>query len=132
MTSHTGRLYTLGASLLAFFLVWAVIAAHPWASANTTRDPRLVALAQREQGLRQEAGLVQQIVTRRFVDYRRRFAAYKAALARRQAQLAAAQLAAARAAAAPPSPSYSPSPSYAASPSVRVVTLPPLTITRTS
>jgi hypothetical protein len=125
MTSHTGRLYALGASLLAFFLAWAVIAAHPWASASTARDPRLVALAQREQRLRREAGLVQQIVTRRFADYRKRFAAYKAALAKRQAQLAsAAQLAAVR--------SATPSPSYASSPGVRVVTLPPLTITRTS
>jgi hypothetical protein len=122
MTSHTGRLYALGASLLAFFLVWAVIAAHPWASAKTARDPRLVALAQREQRLRREAGLVQKIVTRRFAAYQRRFAAYKAALARRQARLAAAaQLAAVR----PAAPAYS-------SAGVRVVTLPPLTITRTS
>jgi hypothetical protein len=127
MTSHAGRLYALGGSLLAFFIVWAVVAAHPWATVKASRDPRIVALAQREQRLRHEAGLVQQIVTRRFDDYRQRLAAYKATLARRQAQLAAAQLASARIATAAPSSS-----SYASSPSVRVVTLPPLTITRTS
>ena len=91
MTSHHGRLYALAASVLLFFVVWAGIAARPWATTKAaTRDPRLVALAQREQRLRKEAGLVQQVVTRRYADYRRQFAAYKVALARRQAQIAAA------------------------------------------
>jgi pyruvate/2-oxoglutarate dehydrogenase complex dihydrolipoamide acyltransferase (E2) component len=122
MTSHHGRLSALAASVLAFFVAWAVIAAHPWSSVKAARDPRLVALAAREHRLRAEAGLVQQVVAARFADYRRRFAAYKAALAGQQA---AARAAAARAAAAP-----------AAAPSggggVRYVSLPPLVITRTS
>jgi hypothetical protein len=126
MTSHVGRLYALGVALVAFFLAWALIAAHPWSTAKAARDPRLTALAQREQRLRKEARLVQQIVDRRFSDYRKRFAAYKTALARRQAQIAANQLAASRTVAAP---SAAPS-SY--SPGVRVVTLPPLVVTRTS
>jgi hypothetical protein len=123
MTNHTGRLYGLAVALVAFFLVWAVIAAHPWVSAKATRDPRLTVLTQREQRLRQEARLVQQVVGRRFSDYRKRFAAYKVRLAKRQTELAAARAAAARTVAAP-SASYSSG--------VRVVTLPPLVITRTS
>jgi hypothetical protein len=126
MTSHVGRLYALGVALVAFFLTWALIAAHPWSTAKAARDPRLTALAQREVRLRKEARLVQQIDDRRFSDYRKRFAAYKTALARRQAQIAANQLAASRTVAAP---SAAPS-SY--SPGVRVVTLPPLVVTRTS
>jgi hypothetical protein len=126
MTSHVGRLYALGVALVAFFLAWALIAAHPWSTAKAARDPRLTALAQREQRLRKEARLVQRVVDRRFSDYRKRFAAYKTALARRQAQIAANQLAASRTVAAP---SAAPS-SY--SPGVRVVTLPPLVVTRTS
>jgi hypothetical protein len=128
MTSHAGRLYALAAGLVVFFVAWAVVAAHPWATAKATRDPRLAALALREQRLRADAKLVQKVVDRRFSDYRRRFAAYKAALARRQAQLVAARNAAAAAAAAPASAPVAASSSSA----VRVVTLPPLVITRTS
>ncbi len=137
MTNHHGRLYALGASILLFFVAWAVVAAHPWASTKaTSRDPQLVALAQREHRLRREAGLVQQVVARRYADYRRQFAAYKAALARRQAQIAAAQQAAAQQAAQLASvQSAAPAAAPAAAPSgggVRYVSLPPLVITRTS
>ena len=127
MTSRAGRLYVVAATVVAFFLAWAVVAAHPWTTTKAIRDPRLTALAQREHRLRTEARLVQEVVDRRFSDYRRRFAAYRTALAKRQAELAAARRAAAAA------PVYSSAP--AASPSgggVRVVTLPPLVITRTS
>ena len=112
MTNHAARLYTIAGSLLAFFLVWAVLAAHPWASQAQVQDPRLVALAKREQLLRSEAKLVQKIVDRRY-------AAYRKALTRRHAQIAAAKSAATTIQAT-------------TAPSVRVVTLPPLTITRTS
>jgi hypothetical protein len=139
MTSHVGRLYALGVALVAFFLAWALVAAHPWSTVKAARDPRLTALAQREQRLRQESKLVQQIVDRRFSNYRKQFAAYKTALAKRQAQIAAAKLAAARLAAvttaSAPAASYTPSASSTSStpaPSVRVVTLPPLVVTRTS
>jgi hypothetical protein len=128
MTSHAGRLYALAAAIVAFFVAWAVVAAHPWATVRAAPDPRLTALAAREQRLRADGRLVQQVVARRFADYRRRFAAYKAALARQQAQAAAARRAAAAA------PAYAASASYSGggSSSVRVVTLPPLVITRTS
>ena len=112
MTSHPARLYTAVAVLLVFFVAWAAIAARPWETgAKASTDPRLVALAQREHRLRHEAKIVERIVDRRF-------AAYRKALAGRRAELADARRAA-RAAAA-------------ASPGVRVVTLPPLVVTRTS
>jgi hypothetical protein len=124
MTSLPGRLYALAAALVVFFLAWAVVAARPWASTKAAaRDPQLVALAQREQRLRTEASMVQKIVAGRFSDYRRRFAAYKAAMARRQAAIAAARSAPVAAAA----PAYS-----GGGGGVRVMTLPPLVVTRTS
>ena len=64
MTSHTGRLYALAFALVAFFLAWAVVAAHPWATALP--DPRLQALAAREAQLRHEARLVNQVVAQRW------------------------------------------------------------------
>jgi hypothetical protein len=109
MTSHTGRLYALAVTLVVFFLTWAVVAARPFGAAARP-DARVAALAAREQQLRRES-----IVVRRLVQ--RRWAVYRVQLKHRQAQISTAhrtQLAAASA------------------PSVRVVSLPPLTITRTS
>ena len=112
MTSHhTTRLYALAVSLLALFLTWAAIAAHPWRTAEGARanDARLVALGQREQLLRRDLAVVQKIAAR-------------AAVAAKQSQLASPRTPAAPAPAAVP----------VAAPSVKVVTLPPLVITRTS
>jgi hypothetical protein len=106
MTSHTGRLYSLALALVVFFLAWAAVAAHPWGA--PAADKRLTALAAREAQLKQEAKLVHQLVQQRTV-------AYQAQLKLRRAQLARAQTIAA-----------------APAPAVRVVNLPPLTITRTS
>jgi hypothetical protein len=108
-TSH--RLYAVVAAAVVFLVTWAAVAARPWASA--TPDPRLAALAQREQRLRAEARLVQRIVDERQ-------AAYRIALKARQAQIAAVRARSQQATRA------------AARPAVRVVELPPLTITRTS
>ena len=110
MTSHVARLYALVLGVLVFFVAWAAVVAHPWATstaATTTRDPRLAALAARQQQVHLESLRVQKIV-------QARWAAYRHALAQRNAT-AANQLASAPAA-----------------PSVRVVTLPPLTVTRVS
>ena len=107
MTSnHKIRLSALAASLLVLFLTWAAIAAQPWraAAGATTNDARLVALAQRAHLLRRDLTLVQKLAAR-------------SAVAAKQGQLASAWAAAA-------SPS--------AAPVVKVVTLPPLVITRTS
>ena len=103
MTNHVVRLYAAAAALAAFFLAWAGIAAHPLV--ESPPDPRLAALAEREQRLQRDATLVQQVVDRRW-------AAYRAALAAQPQASAAA--AATRA------------------PSVRVVTLPPVATTRSS
>src|ERR1022692_793312 len=115
MVSHTGRLYSLALALGVFFLAWAVVAAHPWASAAA--DPRLTALATREAQLRHEARLVNRVVALRWATYRN-------ALKLRTAQIAAAKAQATQQVASVSSGSPSGS--------VGVVTLPPLTITRTS
>lgn len=112
MTSQVGRLYALASTLVVFFLAWAIVAAHPWHTAAA--DRRRVALAHREAQLRSEAKLVHQVVAERW-------AAYRTALKNRRAEIAARQRVA-------PSPGVA----AVAQPSVRVVTLPPLTITRTS
>jgi hypothetical protein len=106
MTDHVVRLYAAVAALLVFFLSWAAVATRPWGSSAT--DPRVVALAKRERVLRSESVAVQ-------AEVRQRWAVYEAALARRRAENAAT-------AAAPAAPQ----------PQVRVVTLPPLTATRSS
>lgn len=104
MPNHAVRLYALALALVAFFLAWAVVAARPWT--RTAADPRLRALAVREAQLRREAKLVDELVARRW-------AAYRTALAARRAQVTA------------------PASTQLAAP-VRVVNLPPLTVTRTS
>jgi hypothetical protein len=104
MTSHVGRLYALAVALLVFFLTWSSVAARPWVART---DPRVAALAAREQRIRHESLVVQRIV-------QRRWALYRVELRKRQALIAARQ--------ARPAPA----------PSVRVVSLPPLTVTRTS
>jgi hypothetical protein len=128
MTSHAGRLYALALALVVFFLAWAVVAARPWFKAAA--DPRLQALAAREVRLRHEAKLVNRVVAARWT-------AYRAALRLRESQIAAAKtrIAAARASAqrqAAAAMAAQPVPTTAAASAVRVVTLPPLTITRTS
>jgi len=123
MTSHVGRLYALAVSILVLFAAWAVVATHPWQTKpHKTADPRVRALVIRERRIRHQTVVVQRIVARRWHHYR-------IALAKRKKQITAAQKhhqqAVAAAAAAP-------APSYSSSPSVQVVTLPPLTVTRTS
>ena len=102
-TSH--RVYAVVVAVLVFCLSWATVAARPWAPAKP--DPRLAALVQREQRLRADARVVQRVVDRRMASYR-------LALAARRKQIAAARAQA------------------VAAPQVRVVNLPPLTVTRTS
>jgi hypothetical protein len=109
MTSHVGRLYALAIALLVFFMTWAAVAAQPWAT-STASDPRLQAIAAREQQVRAESVTVRRLVNQRWTVYRKQ-------LKVRQGQIAAAKHSQLIAAAAP---------------SARVVTLPPLTITRTS
>jgi hypothetical protein len=124
MTDTSHRLYAVVIAVVIFFVSWATVAAKPWATAKT--DPRLVAIALREQRLRADAKLVQRVVDRRM-------AAYNLALKARERQIAAvkAQAAATQARSLAASQVNVGSPQSTA-PAVRVVNLPPLTITRTS
>ena len=103
MTSHVGRLYAAAVSIVVFFVTWLVIATRPWAPQSS--NPQLAALAAREQQLQAESVVVQRIVSDRWATYRRD-------LVRRRLQAAL--------------------PATAPAPPVKVVTLPPLTVTRTS
>ena len=103
MTNQLARLYVLVVGVLVFFVAWAAIAAHPWA-AKPAQDPRIAALAARQQRLQMESIRVKRIVDARWTSYRRQ-------LAERHAT--AASLARTR-------------------PAVRVVNLPALVVTRTS
>lgn len=111
MTDTSHRVYAVVLALVVFLVSWAAVAAKPWATAKP--DPRLAQLALREQRLRADAKLVQQVVDRRM-------AAYRVQLRTRQAQIASAQARSLQVS------------QPTAAPAVRVVNLPPLTITRTS
>ena len=132
MTDHVARLYAGALALLVFFVVWAVVAARPWAEAGET-DPRMTALERREQRLTRESRRVNKVVQRRFATYRRR-------LSRRKREIAAAEAAAAAAVpAAPATSGAAPSASApaaaapaAAPPPVAVTAAPPVTATGSS
>jgi len=122
MTSHQGRLYALALALVVFFLAWAVVAAHPWATASA--DPRLRTLAIRQAQLQREAKLVRKVVTARWATYRVQLKARRAQIARVNAAAAAAATQAAAAATQV---------ATAAAPAVQVVNLPAAhVVTRTS
>ena len=121
MTNHIARLYALAGAILVFLVAWAAAAAHPWQQTYRAQatDPRVATLQLREKRLRNESVRVQRIVDRRWVHYRH-------ALAKRKKEIAAAKKQQQAWVAATASSSAS------AAPSVRVVTLPPLTTTKTS
>lgn len=103
MTNHVARLYAAAGAILALFVAWAGIAAHPWQGDQTTPVATPLegqALAAYEKRLKRDARLVRKVVRRRAAEAR----------AARQAA-AAAQSGA--------SSSWSPAPS------VRAVSLPP-------
>ena len=121
MTSHPGRLYGLALALVVFFLAWAVVAAHPWATASA--DSRLRKLAIRQAQLQREAKLVQKVVATRWTRYRVELKTRRAEIARVNAAAAAAAAAAVTQAA----------PAATAAAPVQVVNLPPAhVVTRTS
>jgi hypothetical protein len=111
MTSHQVRLYGLALALVIFFLGWAVVAAHPWAT--QAADPRLKALGKREAQLRSDARAVRKVVAARWAHYRVELKLRRAEIAK----VSAANAAAMQTAAAGP---------------VQVVSLPAHVITRTS
>jgi hypothetical protein len=108
MTSHVARLYAVVAAVVVFFLVWMGVAAHPWRP-TAAQDPRVAAVAARQLRLQQESLRVKQVLDRRWASYRVALRARRRALAAGAATRRA-----------------------SSAPSVRVVTLPPLVVTRTS
>ena len=66
------RLYVVAAATVVLFVSWAFAAAHPWG--DPAPDPRVQALAAREQRVRRESVRVQQLVDRRWAVYRARLA----------------------------------------------------------
>ena len=129
MTSHVARLYSLAAGVLVFFVAWAAVAAHPWQTHKTAaQDPRYAALKVREHRLRAESLAVKRILDRRWATYRAQLTLRKHEIASINTANAKARATASLASA--PAAVSSGGGGYA--PSVRVVTLPPLTITRTS
>jgi hypothetical protein len=60
------RLYVFAVALLVFFVTWAVVAARPWAPRTATAsDPRIAALAAREQRIHRESVLVRKLRVQR-------------------------------------------------------------------
>ena len=136
MTSHALRLYVASVTLLVFFVLWAVIAAKPWASTggHAAPDPRLVALKRRQHRLERETRHVTQQLDLRWREYRRRLRQRETLIhkleRRHAAQVAAAARAAASAAVTYHAAAVSgapAAPSVMSAPTVRVVTLPPVT-----
>lgn len=84
MTDGLARVYAVVVSALAFFVAWAVIAAHPWRT--SARDPRLVALDERRVALTREAAHVRQMLAHRYAAYRIAYRARQRAIARARAE----------------------------------------------
>lgn len=115
MTDHAPRLYALALAILGFFVVWAVVAAHPWASSTATGTapaPIVARLTAYEKRLLRDTALVDTLV-RRNAD---RAAAVRAASAKLASR-------------SPVAPAAAPVVTPAAP---RIVYLPPITVTRTS
>ncbi len=128
MTSQIARLWTVVVGVVVFFLAWATIAAHPWQQAAAA-DPRLTAVVARQQYLQRQSAQVKQLVDQRWAAYRVALAERKLAITR--ANIAAAANAQAQVQAQAVSAAI-PAPAAAAAAPARVVTLPPLVITKTS
>jgi hypothetical protein len=66
------RLYVVAVATVVLFLGWAFAAARPFG--DSSPDPRMEALAAREQRVRAESVRVQRLVDRRWAAYGRRMA----------------------------------------------------------
>ena len=108
MTDTSHRTYAVVLALVVFVVFFAAVSMKPWPAAQP--DQRLLALQLREQQLRVDAKLVSSIVDQRWAAYRLALQARKSAIAQANTRTVQA----------------------ASAPAVRVVTLPPLTVTRTS
>jgi hypothetical protein len=127
MHSHALRLYVASVTLLVFFVLWAVIAAKPWAStaAGHGVDPRVAALDRRQRRLKLEARAVKRTLDRRWRAYRVRLKHREAQIRTLQRQHAEQVAAAARLAGSTATYAPTSGAAPASTPSARVVTLPP-------
>ena len=126
------RLSSFTAALVIFALAWWTVGARPWQpEAKEKVDPRLLALQEREAELRQQAEDARRLLKERWESYRHRLKLRQKAIAaaerRHRRELKRAKLAAEAAARAPRVVTVSVS-----APSVHVVSLPPVTKTKTS
>jgi len=124
------RLCAFATAVGIFALAWVTINARPWqAEAKAMRDPRLLALQERERLLQLQARDVRRLVSERFASYGERLEERKKAIAaaerRHRRELRRAKRAEAAAARAPRYVTV-------AMPVVNVVTLAPVTKTKTS
>ncbi|HEU5404886.1 MAG TPA: hypothetical protein VFU52_02300 [Gaiellaceae bacterium] len=127
MRSRMLRLYVAGVTLLGFLVLWALIAAKPWAgtAARPGLDPRLAALNGRQRRLEREARLVKRTLDRRWRDYRQRLRQRQAQIHELERRHAAQVAAAARVAGTVATYASASGGAAAVSPTARVVTLPP-------
>lgn len=127
------RTCVLVAAVVIFACSWTTIAARPWqAEPKEPRNERLLALQERERYLHARAKQVQRLVKARWSEYRHDLKERQRAIAAaerehqrqlKEARAAAAEIAAARARAAV---------RVVSSPVVSVVSLPPVTKTKSS
>ena len=89
MKSTVGRLYVAATAVLIFFVMWATISAHPWASAATV-DPRVADLQAREHSVRVEVARAQAAVTQKWAIYNANLKRRKVAINRANKKRAAA------------------------------------------
>ena len=121
------RLYVAGVTLLVFLVLWAVIAARPWASTapRPGLDPRLAALNGRQRRLEREARVVKRTLERRWRDYRQRLWQRQAQIHELERRHAAEVAAAARPAGTVATYASTSGGAAAVSSTAQVVTLPP-------
>ena len=81
MKSTAGRLYVAAIAVLAFFLFWATVSAHPWAT-TPKLDPRVAELQAREHNVRVEVARAKAAVTHKWAVYNRNLRRRKVAIAR--------------------------------------------------
>jgi hypothetical protein len=89
MKSTVGRLYVAAIALLVFFLFWATVSAHPWASAAKV-DPRVADLQTREHNVRVEVAKAKKAVNHKWALYNKKLKHRKVAIARAEKKRAAA------------------------------------------
>ena len=68
MTNGLARVYAVLVAVVAFFVAWAAVAAHPWRP--PPHDPGLFALRERQLQVKHDAERVRLVLTRRYAAYR--------------------------------------------------------------